>query len=116
MAEAVPQLDVILAGLQAHTATVQIALTEGAPDGSLGYANRVAGKLLELVARELEMGRPGADDEQALLAAIARQQRPWTDAELLARLKAHALAKVAVDNPGYSTYHALTGTDARSRA
>lgn len=92
-------------------------------DAQAGYEARIAGSLLQIVQRQI--GRPPARDaselaslrallpetgddlpglNQVLCEHIADGRIAWDDASLLRHLWTITLDKLAVDQPGYSTY------------
>jgi hypothetical protein len=90
--------------------------------GRTAFHARVAANALAIVARELELATPAAASEserlkdllnrdgtldeqnRALCKAIRSGGLPWNDPELGAHLVATTLAKIAIDQPGYSGY------------
>jgi hypothetical protein len=88
---------------------------EGALSGRLAFHAKVAGNALGIVVRELEQD-PDAAEARALaafggVAAACAALRDGTldpsDPALLAAVRAGALARLAVDNPRYSTFARL---------
>jgi hypothetical protein len=90
--------------------------------GRTAFHARVAANALAIVARELELATPAAASEserlkdllnrdgtldeqnRALCKAIRSGGLPWNDPGLGAHLVATTLAKIAIDQPGYSGY------------
>lgn len=86
--------------------------------GFKAYQNRVAGNLVDILAREARLGHPLAalDDafarerglhETAMPAALAQALRDGTtddDAPLREYLKQRSLLTLAIDNPRYSGF------------
>ncbi len=98
-------------------------------DAALRYQTRVAANVLKILERELAQGDARSGDEQALLveylgrngdeaelnAELIRRldsgELAADDSNLLALLERISLGKLAIDNPRYSSYQALTGRD-----
>jgi hypothetical protein len=98
-------------------AAVQLFLrdAEGALQGRLAFHAKVAGNALGIVLRELEQA-PDAAEARALApwggagplcAALRSGQVDPEDPVLLAALREAVLARLAVDNPRYSTFARL---------
>lgn len=98
-------------------------------DAALRYQTRVAANVLKILERELAQGDARSGEEQALLveylgrngdeaelnAELIRRldsgELAADDSNLLALLERISLGKLAIDNPRYSSYQALTGSD-----
>jgi hypothetical protein len=92
------------------------------PDATSGHSARIATNLLDIIARELEIGPAlrgserlrlvallGRDADlealnEALCAKIAAGVIDVSDPHLLNHLRLTALGKLAIDNPGYWSY------------
>lgn len=95
--------------------------------GDVNYKLRVAMNALKIIERELELGRDLQAVEQKsladylghdgdvgslnveLVAQINTGELAGRDAELLAMLTKITMAKMAIDNPRYSTYKKCQG-------
>lgn len=80
---------------------------------ALGIAERESRSALQLETLELQQYQPFVeqactDINPALCQAIRGQQLDATDPALLAAMKTVSLAKLAIDNPRYSSFRALT--------
>lgn len=107
---------------------VQPAIT----DPAVAYRLKVAANSLSIVARECEQSAALAQLEQTrysqllsvqgeaealnrhMAAALRDGELDATAPEVLAALKEIALAKMAIDNPRYSSYQALASSAAES--
>ena len=91
-------------------------------DAGSGHSARVAANLLDIIAREIEMGPAQRASErlrlvallgyeadlgvlnEALCAKLAAGALDASDPRLLNHLRLTALGKLAIDNPGYWSY------------
>lgn len=88
---------------------------EGALSGRLAFHAKVAGNALGIVARELAQDPDAAEAQalapwggaQGLCAALRDGAADPADPVVLAALRAAVLARLAVDNPRYSTFARL---------
>jgi hypothetical protein len=92
------------------------------PDAERGHSARIASNLLDVIAREIELGATLRNSERRRLAALLGHDADlgalnaalcaridagaldWRDRRLLDHLRLTALGKLAIDNPRYWSY------------